>query len=155
MKFAILVIVVISWSHLISAKNKYSGRFDFCTEYMVKNDSRFQLGQIWFEDGDDPKEAKQLTNYTVDYDDKPFAHEFTFTGLPKRKLWVSCVYFACGDESCSAENAGSDPESVVHEVKKIPTSCRSKVKFDNATRIEYFGCNYATDEKSGSVGKKN
>ncbi len=155
MKVVISVIFVIFWSNVIFAKNNYSGRFDFCTEYMVKNESRFQLGQIWFADGDEPKEAKQLVNYTVDYEDKPFAHEFTFTNLPKKKLWISCVYIRCGDESCSAENVSSDPEIIAHEVKKKPTSCRSKVRFDNATRIEYFGCSYATDKKPGSNGKKN
>lgn len=123
-------------------KNKSSGSFEICTEFIEKNGMRFQLGQIWFDSGKDPKEAQQLTNYTVDYNDKPFAHNFSFTNLPKEKLWLDCVYFACGDAPCSVENASSDPESVYHEIKNIPLSCKSKVKKGNPTRIEYFVCKY-------------
>ncbi len=124
---------------------------ELCSEYIEKNGTRFQLGQVWFDSGKNPKDAKQLVNYTVDYKDKPFAHIFSFTGLPKEKLWLDCVYFACGDAACSTESAGSDPESVYYEVKNIPISCKSKVKTDNATRIESFTCKYKVDSKDKAI----
>ncbi len=129
-------------------KNKSSKSFEMCTEYMEKNGIRFQLGQIWFVSGIDPKEAKPLENYSVDYNDKPFSHNFSFSGLPKERLWADCVYFSCGDAACSPESSGSDPESVYHEIKNIPMSCKSKVKKENATRIEYFTCKYKQNSKN-------
>ncbi len=126
----------------LAQKNKSAGAFEICPEFVEKNGMRSQLGQIWFDSGEDPKEAKQLSNYTVDYNDKPFAHNFSFINLPKEKLWLDCVYFSCGDAACTTENSSSDPESVYHEIKNIPVSCKSKVKKDNPSRIEYFTCKY-------------
>lgn len=126
----------------LAGKNKSAKSFEICTEYMEKAGMRFKLGQIWFISGENTQDAKQLVNYTVDYSDKPFAYNFSFKNLPKEKLWLDCVYFACGDSICSSENASSDPESVYHEIKKNPVSCKSKVKMGNANRIEYFTCKY-------------
>jgi hypothetical protein len=135
----------------IAPKNKSSTSFEICSEFMNKNGLRFQLGQVWFSSGDNAGEAKQLSNYTVDYNDKPFAHHFSFKNLPKEKLWLDCVYFGCGDAICSSENASSDPETIHHEMKEIPVSCKSKVKMGNPTKIESFKCKYENKNQADSA----
>lgn len=152
MNTVLFSLLLISWfsfaeeinptSALPARTKKSASSFELCTEFVEKSGVRLQLGQVWFISGDNPKEAKQLTNYTVDYSDKPFAHIFSFANLPKTKLWLECVYFACGDAACSSENASSDPKSIYREIKNIPISCKSKVKTGNASRIEYFNCKY-------------
>lgn len=137
-----------------SPKNSPSSSFEICAEFMNKNGIRFQLGQLWFSSADNITDAKQLTNFTVDYSDKPFSHNFYFKNLPKEKLWLDCVYFGCGDAICSPENTSSDPESIHHEIKKIPVSCKSKVKMGNPTRIEYFICKYENKKQVDSSNHK-
>lgn len=138
----LFLVLVLSLPLSVLARSKFSGRFDVCTESIEKNGVRFQLSQVWFVAGENTREAKQLNNFTVDYKNPPFAHNFTFTNLPKEKLWLNCVYFACGDAACSTEKSGSEPEFVYHEIKKMPVRCQSKVKAESATRIEYFVCDY-------------
>lgn len=141
MKTLLSFILLVFSASYSSAKS--TGPFEKCSEFMDKKGIHHQLGQIWFAYGDDPKEAKQLENYTVDYKDKPFAHNFTFANLPKKKIWLECVYFACGDADCSSENSDSHPVTIYQEIKQIPVSCKSKVKSNNATRIDSFSCVYS------------
>ena len=138
-------------SNLIK-NNSSSKSFEICTEFIDKNGIRSLLGQAWFASGDNPEEAKSLSNYSVDYNEKPFAHNFYFTNLPKQRLWLDCVYFACEDALCSSGNAGSDPEYVHHELKKRPVGCKTKVKMGNPTKIESFTCKYE-DKNSSSPAR--